>query len=96
MTSCRSAIQAVWPYAFFVLYVVLVCFVAESIFEIVWIVIVLSFLGLKDYCRRSTLQKREDGMYVWVEWHGGERCSSDDPSADGGEWDSDGDGDGGD
>lgn len=35
-------------------------------------------------------------MYVWVEWHGGERCSDTDPSEPGGEWDIDGDGDGGD
>jgi len=50
------------------------------------------------YRRRSSLHQREDGVYVWIEWHGGQRCSDTDPSEPGGEWDSDsddGDGDGG-
>ena len=50
----------------------------------------------RDHIRRKTLYQRDDGTYVWVEWHGGERCSDTDPSEAGGLWDSDGDGDGGD
>ncbi|GGX54094.1 hypothetical protein GCM10007385_22860 [Tateyamaria omphalii] len=55
----------------------------------------LAFQAWADFRRRSTLHQRDDGIYVWVEWHGGTRCSATDPSEPGGEWDSDGDGDGG-
>jgi len=45
----------------------------------------------RDRVRRRSLRQREDGTYVWIEWHGGERCSTTDPTED---WDADG-GDGG-
>ena len=45
--------------------------------------------------RTKSLRQKDNGMYVWVEWHGGERSSWDDPSALGGEWDSECDGGGG-
>ena len=54
---------------------------------------VLIFDLYRDHKRRSTLRRREDGVYVWIEWHGGERSSTCDPTED---WDSEGDGDGGD
>ncbi|WP_147126282.1 hypothetical protein [Shimia ponticola] len=48
----------------------------------------------RNKVRRDSLHQREDGVYVWVEWHGGERTSICDPTE---EWDSEGDGgDGGD
>ena len=50
----------------------------------------------KDKARRKSLRRRSDGAYVWVEWHGGERSSPEDPSQPGGEWDGDCDGDDGD
>ena len=59
-------------------------------------VCIIAFHVYRNRVRRSTLHRREDGIYVWVEWHGGERCSVIDPSAPGGAWDSEGDGDGGD
>lgn len=56
----------------------------------------LAFMTWADVRRRSTLRRRDDGTYVWIEWHGGTRCSDTDPSEPGGAWDSDGDvGDGG-
>ena len=57
---------------------------------------IIAFLIYRDRVRRKTLRRRDDGSYVWIEWHGGERCSDIDPSTPGGAWDSDGDGDGGD
>lgn len=47
------------------------------------------------WVRRKSLHQREDGTYVWRDWHGGECTSIEDPSALGGEWDSGSDGDGG-
>ncbi len=55
----------------------------------------IGFVFYRNRVRRSSLHRREDGVYVWVEWHGGERTSLQDPSETGGAWDSDGDGDGG-
>ena len=57
---------------------------------------VIAFTMYRNRVRRKSLHKRDDGMYVWIEWHGGERSSLQDPSEPGGDWDSDGDGDGGD
>ena len=56
----------------------------------------VAFSIYRDRVRRKTLRQRDDGTYVRIELHGGERCSDTDPSEPGGEWDSDGDGDGGD
>ena len=56
----------------------------------------LAFYAWSDFRKRSTLTQTEDGTYVWIEWHGGVGSSETDPSEPGGEWDSDGDGDGGD
>lgn len=58
----------------------------------------LLFFGLiafeiyRNRVRRRSLRRRCDGVYVWIEWHGGERCSDKDPTAPGGDWDSDTDG----
>ena len=56
----------------------------------------IAFAIYRDHIRRKTLRQLDDGTYLWVEWHGGERRSDTDPSEPGGDWDSDGDGDGGD
>ncbi|MBO9397559.1 hypothetical protein J7400_12800 [Shimia sp. R9_2] len=56
----------------------------------------IAFSLYQNRVRRKSLRRQEDGLYVWIEWHGGERSSYTDPSAAGGAWDSDGDGDGGD
>ena len=53
--------------------------------------VILAFETYRDYRRRSTLRKREDGVYVWIEWHGGESSAPTDPTDD---WDSEGNGDG--
>ena len=67
-------------------------------FQCALIVAYIAFSVYRNRVRRKSLRQREDGLYVWVEWHGGERCSDTDPSEPGGLWDSeaDGDGDGGD
>ena len=65
-------------------------------FQCALIVMVIAFQIYRTRMRKRTLGRREDGMYVWIEWHGGERSSPCDPSAPGGEWDSECDGDGGD
>ncbi|WP_299552317.1 hypothetical protein [uncultured Tateyamaria sp.] len=65
-------------------------------FEIAIVCACVAFSVWRNRVRRRSLRQREDGMYVWVEWHGGERCSLDDPAAPGGAWDSEGDGGGGD
>lgn len=53
------------------------------------------FCNYCDRVRHNTLRKREDGTYVWTEWHGGQRTSDKDPSRLGGEsfGDTDGGGD---
>ena len=57
----------------------------------------LVYTIIRDTVRKRTLRQTDDGTYVWIEWHGGERCSDTDPSEAGGLWDSEGgDGDGGD
>lgn len=56
----------------------------------------LAFFAWSNYRRRSTLTQKEDGTYVWIEWHGGCRSSETDPSKPGGDWDSEDGGDGGD
>ncbi len=61
-----------------------------------FVIAFIAFSILRNHVRRKTLRQENDGTYVWVEWHGGERRSPTDPSEPGGEWDSDGDGDGGD
>jgi len=71
------------------------------VFDPIQCVLVIIFVAFVFYCnrvRRASLRQREDGLYVWVEWHGGERWSYDDPSAPGGLWESEAesDGDGGD
>jgi hypothetical protein len=62
-----------------------------------FVVALIAFYVYRGYVRRRSLHRRDDGTYVWVEWHGGEMTSSCDPSAPGGAWDSGGDsgGDGG-
>lgn len=59
-------------------------------------VAMLAFSLYRNHVRKTSLRQREDGTYIWIEWHGGERTSVTDPSAPGGDWDCDGDGDGGD
>ncbi|WP_299923132.1 hypothetical protein [uncultured Pelagimonas sp.] len=61
-----------------------------------FVIAIFAFSIYRDRVRRKTLRQDADGTYVWVEWHGGERRSDTDPSDPGGEWDNDGDGDGGD
>ena len=65
-------------------------------FQCIVFVLFLLFIAYRNRVRRKTLHQRDDGTYVWIEWHGGERCSDTDPTASGGAWDSDGGGDGGD
>lgn len=65
-----------------------------SILGAVLVVAVFAFSIYRDRVRRKSLRRREDGVYVWLEWHGGERSSVRDPSEQGGAWDSDGDGGG--
>ncbi len=65
-------------------------------FQCLFVIGFIAFSIYRNRVRQKTLRQREDGTYVWIEWHGGERCSNTDPSAPGGDWDSDGDGDGGD
>lgn len=67
-----------------------------SIFGAVLVIAVVAFNIYRNRVRRKSLSRREDGVYVWIEWHGGERTSLKDPSEQGGDWDNDGDGDGGD
>ena len=58
---------------------------------------VIAFTLYRRHIRRKSLHRRDDGTYVWTEWHGGEKTSHRDPSEKGGDWDSGGDagGDGG-
>ena len=65
-------------------------------FQCILVVGFIAFTIYRNRVRRKTLRQRDDGTYVWMEWHGGERYSETDPSEPGGEWDNDGDGDGGD
>lgn len=67
-----------------------------SILGAILVAAVLAFIVYRNRVRRKSLHKRDDGVYVWIEWHGGERTSYRDPSEPGGDWDSDSDGDGGD
>lgn len=67
-----------------------------SILGAVLIAVVVAFTIYRNRVRRKSLHRRDDGVYVWIEWHGGKRTSLQDPSEPGGDWDSDGDGDGGD
>jgi hypothetical protein len=67
-----------------------------SLFGAILVTAVIAFTVYRNRVRRKSLRKRDDGTYIWLEWHGGERTSHRDPSEKGGEWDSDGDGDGGD
>lgn len=60
------------------------------------VIAVIAFNIYRHRVRTRSLRQRQDGVYVWIEWHGGERQSLTDPSEPGGEWDSEGDGDGGD
>ena len=97
MTSNRSdhtfSARQVLPYALFLTF----AYAFTDSFTEFTLVATISLFGLyRDHRRRSTLRQREDGVYVWIEWHGGERCSDTDPSEPGGDWDSEGDGDGGD
>ena len=55
---------------------------------------VIAFGIWRNRTRHRSLRRREDGKYVWVEWHGGERSSFKDPRAPGGDWDSGGNGNG--
>ncbi|MEP3461413.1 MAG: hypothetical protein ABJN71_03405 [Lentilitoribacter sp.] len=64
-------------------------------FEIVFAILVLVgtyYAGYSIWIRPKTLNQREDGIYVWREWHGGAASSPDDPSAPGGLWEGEGDG----
>jgi len=65
----------------------------------VWIVIsvlgLIVFMLYRENARHRSLHRREDGMFVWTEWHGKECESLVDPSGPGGAWSS-GDGGGGD
>ena len=65
---------------------------AFDLWEFIPVIAVLSFGIYRDRVRRKTLRRRDDGVYIWVEWHGGERSSRENPTED---WDSEGDGDGG-
>ncbi|MEM9342830.1 MAG: hypothetical protein AAGA87_07275 [Pseudomonadota bacterium] len=69
-------------------------------FQLIFFFGFIAFSIYRNMIRQKTLRQQDDGTYVWIEWHGGVRCSNTDPSAPGGEWDSDedsdGDGDGGD
>lgn len=90
----RHFMYYLWPLA--LLIGLAICF-ADTALEIIWAIGLGLFLGFKDHSRHSSLRQRDDGGYVWVEWHGGERTSMCDPSQPGGQWDSEGDGgDGGD
>ncbi len=66
--------------------------------QCILVIIFVAFSFYRNRVRRTSLRQREDGLYAWVEWHGGERWSDTDPSAPGGLWasEADGDGDGGD
>lgn len=55
---------------------------------------VVGFLFFRRTVRHRSLRRTEDGVYVWVEWHGGRCRSMQDPREPGGAWD-DGGGDGG-
>lgn len=52
----------------------------------------IAFIIWRNRVRRQSLCQRDDGWYVWVEWHGGERCASRRPAEPGGDWNGDGDG----
>lgn len=67
-----------------------------DLFQIAIMCALTTFAVWRNRVRRRSLRQREGGMYVWVEWHGGERRSLYDPTARGGAWDSEGDCDGGD
>ena len=77
----------------------LFCFLLFAEAPPLWILLccgIVFFQAYRDYTRRRSLRQREDGLYVWVEWTGDERCSAEDPSETGGLWDGEGgDGDGG-
>ena len=60
------------------------------------IVVVGAFNIYRGRVRRRSLRRRDDGVYVWIDWRGRECCSLQDPTEPGGDWDSGGDGDGGD
>lgn len=49
-------------------------------------ILLLIFFVYRDEKRRRSLRQREDGTYVWAEWHGGQRTSERDPTAPGGQW----------
>lgn len=59
------------------------------------VAIFVIFYIYRHRVRTKSLHQRDNGLYVWVEWHGGQRSSLDDPSAPGGAWDCGGDGDAG-
>lgn len=44
------------------------------------------FYLYRENLRRKSLRQREDGMFIWLEWHGGEGRSYQDPSKPGGAW----------
>ncbi|MEP3846561.1 MAG: hypothetical protein ABJM43_14605 [Paracoccaceae bacterium] len=56
----------------------------------VLVVLAVGFQVYRSRVRKSSLHQREDGVYVWIEWHGAERSSICDPSLPGGEGDCDG------
>ncbi len=97
MTSTRSdysfTMGNLLPFTLFMGFAYLA---TDSAIEFAFIAAFLAFGAYRNHRRRSTLRQRDDGTYVWIEWHGGERCSDTDPSEPGGDWDSEGDGDGGD
>ncbi len=64
--------------------------------EATLLLMVIGFNVYRTTLRKRSLHQKDDGTFVWIEWHGGERSSPTDPSEPGGEWDCDGDGDGGD
>jgi len=71
--------------------------VSQEEFLIGAIILGVAFSVFSTTRRHMTLRREPDGSYTWTEWHGGRRSSDTDPSAPGGDWDSDGDGgDGGD
>lgn len=56
---------------------------------------ITAFVFYRNRVRRRSLHRRDDGVYVWTDWHGGTCTSRNDPSRPGGEWDGDSGGDGG-
>ena len=97
MTSERSIFSIALQQSVMPLAIVVILYLTPDVPKII-LIFVASHLGygvVRQTVRRSTLHKREDGVYFWIELGGETHYSITDPSDPGGAW-GESDGDGGD